>query len=39
MVDIIVPVIYSETENTSNPKRLYLTDQNIHSTAQWLNPY
>ena len=39
MVDIIVPVIYSQTENTSNPKRLYITDSNPHSTAQWLNPY
>lgn len=39
MVDIIVPVIYSQTDNTSTPKRLHLTDSNPSSTAQWLNPY
>lgn len=39
MVDIIVPVIYSQTDSTSTPKRLQLTDTNPSSTAQWLNPY
>ena len=39
MVDIIVPVVYSETENASRAKKLLLTDPNPNSTAQWLNPY
>ena len=39
IVDIIVPVIYSQTDNTTSPKKLYLTDSNTNSTAQWLNPY
>ena len=39
MVDIIVPVIYSQTDTTASPKKLYLTDKNPNSSAQWLNPY
>lgn len=38
-MDIIVPVIYSQTDTTSSPKKLFLTDSNPNSTAQWLNPY
>lgn len=39
VVDIIVPVIYSQTDNTTTPKKIHLTDSNPSSTAQWLNPY
>jgi len=34
-----VPVIYSDTENTTTPKKLYITDMNYNGSAQWLNPY
>ena len=39
MVDLIVPVIYSRTDSTSTPKKLFITDTSPTSSAQWLNPY
>ena len=39
MVDVIVPVIYSQTDTTSTPKKLIITDSSPNSTAQWLNNY
>ena len=37
MVDLIVPVIYSQTDNTALPHKLHISGHD--STAQWLNPY
>jgi hypothetical protein len=39
MVDLIVPVIFSQTDNTAKPQKLHLTDPSPTSTAHWLTPY
>jgi hypothetical protein len=39
IVDLIVPVIYSQTDNNSNTKKLFLTNEDPSTSAVWLNSY